>query len=609
MYLVFKKTANQQIANCKPRSQHRKNQLWRRVENRGRSIMKSNAVVVGSFRSLVLRVRFSIAPFSFRRYYAAFYSLMFLFSGISATCFAAPHPLAAAPPMGWNDWAHYQCNYTAQTIIENARALIKTGLAARGYNTVTIDDCWMQKTRDSQGNLQADTTRFPSGMKPVAQAVHALGLKFGIYEDAGYETCGRFAGSGEPNGGGEDHFVEDAKLFASWGVDYLKLDGCNVFVRKGESKEAAYRRVYKAQSAALRSVARPIVFSESAPAYFQGNPEWYTVLGWVRDYGQLWREGSDIQNFDIENPDLTRFSSVLWNYAYNLPLGRFQSPGNRNDPDFIIGGDSGMTLAETRSQLALWSMMSAPLILSSDLNTLSSAAIAILGNKSVLAIDQDPLGKMATLVQRTPSIDVLYKPLHGGDFAVAALNRGASEARIALSPAELGFSGDNCRLHAQDLWSDTVQSATPVLQATIASHDTALWRIHASVSCGSPARIGTITRIVPGAKKNLEGYTLCLAAPGQIESCLGTGAEAWILTSNGALKSSGDCLVASDGKAFIQACSASPEQHWHYALSGNLINASKGQCLTGNVADDGTQGLTLQPCGDNLLTQIWSLPN
>jgi alpha-galactosidase len=571
--------------------------------------MKSNAEEEVCFRSSVPRVRFSIAIFSCRRYHAVFYSLMFLFCGVSATCFAATDPLAATPPMGWNDWAHYQCNYTAQTIIANARALKKTGLAARGYNTVTIDDCWMQKSRDSHGNLQADPTRFPRGMKPVAQAVHALGLKFGIYEDAGYETCGRFAGSGEPNGGGEDHFVEDAQLFASWGVDYLKLDGCNVFVRNGESKEAAYRRVYKAESTALKSVERPIVFSESAPAYFQGDSEWYTVLGWVRDYGQLWREGSDIQNFETKNPDLSRFSSVLWNYAYNLPLGRFQNPGNWNDPDFIIGGDSGMTLAETRSQLALWSMMSSPLILSSDLNTLSSAAIAVLGNRSVLAIDQDPLGKMATLVHRTASIDVLLKPLRDGDFAVAALNRGASEAHIVLSPSELGFPGDSCSLHAHDLWSDAVRSATPVLQATIAAHDTAIWQIHASASCGSPARTGIITRIVPGAEKNLESYTYCLAAPGQIESCIGTVAEAWVVTSSGALKSSGGCLAASEGKAFIQPCSASPEQHWHYALSGNLINAGNGQCLTSDVTDAGTQGLTLQPCGDNLQTQIWSLPN
>ncbi len=171
--------------------------------------------------------------------------------------------------MGWNDWAHYQCNFNSQTILSNAKALVKTGLAARGYNTVTIDDCWMQKNRDASGNLQIDRTRFPQGVKPVGDAIHALGLKFGIYEDAGYATCGKFAGSGVPKGGGNDHFLQDAKLFASWGVDYLKLDGCNVYVPKGESMDGAYRKAYAAQHAALNAVGRPIVFSESAPAYFQ----------------------------------------------------------------------------------------------------------------------------------------------------------------------------------------------------------------------------------------------------------------------------------------------------------------------------------------------------
>ncbi|MGA9369952.1 MAG: glycoside hydrolase family 27 protein, partial [Steroidobacteraceae bacterium] len=322
--------------------------------------------------------------------------------------------LAATPPMGWNDWAHYQCDYTAATIVANARALVRTGLAARGYDTVTIDDCWMQKTRDSQGNLQPDPRLFPQGMKPVATAIHALGLKFGIYEDAGSETCGRFAGSGEPQGGGNAHFLADARLFASWGVDYLKLDGCNVYVRKGQSANDAYRAAYRAESVALAQVGRPIVFSESAPAYFQGQPAWYDVLSWVRGYGQLWREGTDMANYHTKNPPRTRFASVLWNYSYNLPLGRFQTPGNWNDPDFIIGGDVGMTLAESRSQLALWAMMSAPLILSSDIDRLTPAAVHILGNRAVLAVDQDPLGRMATLLRRSASSDVLIKPLRDG---------------------------------------------------------------------------------------------------------------------------------------------------------------------------------------------------
>ena len=518
-------------------------------------------------------------------------------------------PLAAIPPMGWNDWAHYQCGFTAQTILDNAKSLVKTGLAARGYKTVTIDDCWMQKTRDSHGNLQVDPQRFPHGMKPVADAIHNLGLKFGIYEDAGYETCGKFAGSGWPDGGGKDHFIQDARLFASWGVDYLKLDGCNIYVPDKSNKSAAYRKAYAAQNAALRSVGRPIVFSESAPAYFQGTPEWYDVLSWVRTYGQLWREGGDIANFHASKPDTVRFHSVLWNYAYNLPLGRFQKPGNWNDADFIIGGDNGMSLAETRSQLALWSMMSAPLILSSDLDKLSPQAVAILGNSAVISIDQDRLGRMATLVRRSPTMDILFKPLSGGDYAVAVLNHGDSAAQVQLHPIDFGFAANaNCRLDVRNLWSGAHQSSLPALQDEVSAHDTAIWRIHAASSCGKPARTGAITIISAGTHRTMEGYSRCLVASGEVEDCSGALAESWTVTRRGALKSSEGCLAVVDSRPVIEACAASKAQQWTYTLAGNLVN-SNGECLSNSDADGKLENLGMQTCGHNLPDQIWSLPN
>jgi alpha-galactosidase len=521
------------------------------------------------------------------------------------TAAAQAHPLASTPPMGWNDWAHYQCDFTAQTILDNAHALIKTGLASRGYNTVTIDDCWMQKDRDSKGNLQPDPKRFPQGMKPVAQAIHALGLKFGIYEDSGYATCGGFAGSGTPDGGGKPHFLADAKLFASWGVDYLKLDGCNLYMAPGESKDEVYRKAYQAESEALKRLRRPIVFSESAPAYFQGSPEWYDVLSWVRHYGQLWREGSDVANYHANDPDQSRFHSVMWNYSYNLPLGRYQSPGNWNDADFIIGGDGGMTLEESRSQLALWSMMSAPLILSSDVGKLSPAAITVLGNKDIIAIDQDPLGKMATLVRRTPSSDVLFKNLDGGAYAVAVLNRGNAPLQVGLRPSDLGFAGSNCRLDARDLWSGEDQHSTAILQSRIAAHDTAIWRIQPSSACGTPARRGTITRIVPDAQRTTEDYTRCLAAPGRIETCTGTAAESWTISAAGTLENAAGCLTADDKSVTVKSCDSSPGQSWSYSLAGNLVNGQSHLCLTGSR----TAGVSLQQCGHNAPAQIWSVPN
>lgn len=516
--------------------------------------------------------------------------------------------LALTPPMGWNDWAHYQCDYTAKTILKNAHALVRTGLAARGYDQVTIDDCWMRKQRSSNGNLQPNPKKFPFGMRVVGAQIHALGLKFGIYEDAGYATCGGFAGSGVPNGGGKAHFLQDARLFAKWGVDYLKLDGCNVYARKGESKYSAYRAAYRAEHAALRKVDRPIVFLESAPAYFQGTADWYDVLRWARKYGQLWREGSDIEIYDRKEPNRSRFASIMWNYDYNLELGRFQRPGNWNNADFIIGGDRGVTLAETRTQLALWSMMSTPLILSSNINKLSPAAIRILGNRAVISVDQDPLGRMATLLQRSPVMDLLMKPLIHHEYAVAVLNRSATPLHVAVSAAQLGFQNANCRFAVRNLWTGARHRSAGTLSAEIPAHDTDIWKIRPTAQCARPVRIGTITRIVPQASRNhhvAADYTRCLTAPGRVGQCTGTAAQSWHVTRSGAIESGGKCLAQSGSHVVLQACRHSRTQRWTYNLLGNLINRATHLCLTGPR----TGALTVRTCGHNLATQVWALPN
>jgi alpha-galactosidase len=577
---------------------------WSFARVRPNSLPRRDSMQLTKCAPAALRTSLSRLLPSFRR---ALLPAALAFTATLPTLAAPSAPLAPTPPMGWNDWAHYECGYSAQTILDNARALVRTGLAAAGYATVTIDDCWMQKDRDAQGNLQPDPRRFPQGMKSVVQAVHALGLKFGIYEDAGSATCAGFAGSGEPQGGGAAHFLQDARLFASWGVDYLKLDACNVYVPTGSTREAAYRKAYAAESAALKAVGRPIVFSESAPAYFLGTPDWYDVLTWVRAYGQLWREGTDIATYHGSEPNHPRFASVLWNYAYNLPLGRFQKPGNWNDADFIIAGDPGLTLAESRSQVALWSMMSAPLNLSSDVARLSPQALAILTNRAMLRVDQDPLGRMATLVRRGPSLDVLRKKLSGGDFAVAALNRGDTPAQVNLRPGDLGFSS-GCKVDARNLWSRSRQPAASALEATVAPHDTAVWRIHPSPACGAPARSGAIIQLVAGTHRSFDGYTRCLAAPGLVEDCAATPQEVWTIGPTGELQSSGECLTETNGQPAMQKCASAGTQRWTYTLAGNLVGADQ-RCLTAIRSYGPAPGLSLQTCAHNAGDQIWSLPN
>ncbi|MDF3290490.1 glycoside hydrolase family 27 protein [Streptomyces silvisoli] len=378
--------------------------------------------------------------------------------------------LAATPPMGWNDWSYYQCGINEKLILDQGRALVRSGLAAKGYNTVTTDDCWMTKDRDASGNLVSDPQKFPDGMAYVGRQLHAMGLKFGIYEDAGTQTCGGYAGSWQ-------HYDADARLFAKWGVDYLKLDGCNVPSVPGQSDEETYRQAYAGMSRALRDSGRRIVFSESAPAYFQGTSDWYTVLGWVARYGNLWREGTDIALG--QESGAAKWRSLLGNYDYNAPLEKYAGPGHWNDPDFLLVGDRGLTADESQTQMTLWAEMAAPLISSTDLTRLSAQALAILGNRDIIAVDQDRLGVQATRVVHTDTHDVLTRPLANGDRAVVFLNRGDTPLAISAPASALGF-GNAQHLYGKDLVTKRTSRYGGSVTVQVRPHATVMLRLHAS---------------------------------------------------------------------------------------------------------------------------------
>jgi alpha-galactosidase len=374
--------------------------------------------------------------------------------------------LALTPPMGWNDWSYYQCNIDEKLILDQGKALVTTGLAKKGYNTVTIDDCWMAGSRDKNGDLVADSTKFPDGMAYVGKQLHKLGLKFGIYEDAGTKTCGGYPGS-------LGHEAADAKRFASWKVDYLKLDGCNVPSVQGQQDDETYRQLYQKMSDALLHSGRKITFSESAPAYFQGTPQWYDVLSWTPAYGNLWREGTDIALGQNDG----KWNSIMHNYAYNVPLGAYAGPGHWNDPDFLLAGDSGLTADETQSQVLLWAEMAAPLISSTDLTQLSPSALAVLGNTDVIAVDQDPAGVQGHQVYSDASYDVLVKPLKGGDTAVVFLNKGDAAKTLTIGSPQLGYATGG-KFTAKDLVTKTTTPFTASLSATVPAHGTVMYRIH-----------------------------------------------------------------------------------------------------------------------------------
>jgi hypothetical protein len=377
--------------------------------------------------------------------------------------------------MGWNDWSYYQCNIDESLILQQGRALVSTGLAAKGYNTVTTDDCWMAGSRAADGSLQADPAKFPHGMAWLGQQLHGLGLKFGIYEDEGTRTCGGYPGTW-------DHEQQDANTFASWGVDYVKLDGCNVPSVAGQTRAQAYEQAYTKFSNALLATGRDMVFSDSMPAYFQNTGDWYDTIETASNISNLWREGTDV----VLAQGANKWSSILHNYSYNVPLGRYAGPGHWNDPDFLIAGDSGLTTDEMQSQMTLWAEMAAPLISSTDLTKLNPAALAILGNHDIIAVDQDKLGAQGSVVASGSNYDVLAKPLANGDVSVVLFNKADTAQTIQTTADSAGVPAAR-DYQLTDLVTKQRTETAGIIAAGVPPHGTVIYRVHAGAAKVAPA--------------------------------------------------------------------------------------------------------------------------
>jgi alpha-N-acetylgalactosaminidase len=340
---------------------------------------------------------------------------------------ASNNGLARTPPMGWMSWERFRCNtdcanYPDTCISENlfiqmADIIVRDGYQNVGYQYVSIDDCWLSKYRDSKGRLQPDPVRFPRGIKYLADYVHSKGLKLGIYEDFGNYTCAGYPGS--------QYFIDiDAHTFATWGVDYLKLDACNSEV---DDQPAGY----VAMALALNRTNRPIVFSCSLPVYqiIAGRQVNWTL---VTEICNLWRMYYDIQD------SWDSVMSIANYYAENADMLRSHAgPGHWNDPDMLIIGDFSLSIEEAKAQMALWSIWAAPLLMSNDLRTISSEYRAILQNREVIAVDQDPLGIQAKLLFHQNGWQIWYRPLATGEVAVVFFN---SNSDGMPSPISLKFS-------------------------------------------------------------------------------------------------------------------------------------------------------------------------
>ncbi|XP_051493009.1 alpha-N-acetylgalactosaminidase [Apus apus] len=348
---------------------------------------------------------------------------------------ALENGLALTPPMGWLAWERFRCNVDCQTdprnciserlFFEMADRLAEDGWRELGYEYINIDDCWSAKQRDAAGRLVPDPERFPSGIKALADYVHARGLKLGIYGDLGTHTCGGYPGTTL------DYVEQDAHTFAEWGVDMLKLDGC---YSSGKEQEEGYPEMARA----LNATGRPIVYSCSWPAYQGGLPPKvnYTILA---KFCNLWRNYEDIQDsWD------SVLSIVDWFSEHQDVLQPVAGPGHWNDPDMLIIGNFGLSFEQSRSQMALWTVMAAPLLMSTDLRSISPSAKEILQNRLMIQINQDPLGIQGRrIVKEKSHIEVFLRPLSQGASALVFFSRRTDMPfRYTTSLAKLHFPQD-----------------------------------------------------------------------------------------------------------------------------------------------------------------------
>ena len=411
--------------------------------------------------------------------------------------------LALTPPMGWNDWYQYRCNVTEDDVLANARALVSSGLARLGYDYVNLDDCWMAPTRAADGQLQADPTRFPDGIAWLAGQLHSMGLKLGLYESFGTTTCQKLPGS-------YGHYQQDADTFASWGVDFLKFDYCGV---PAGTTSASLEADYQEMSQDLVATGRDIVFSQELPvAAGDANPansNYLPYISYSSQIANMWRMAPDEgTNFD---------STVFGHLADDLPLASYAHPGAWNDLDMLMAGNTSFswTAQQQETQMSIWAEMASPLIDSSDLTSMSATTRQILGNRAVVAVDQDPLGQQGQLVAQQDGADIVAKPLADGDVAVLLANTSSSPQLVTTTARAAGL-GPAYAYAVHDLWAGTRRETAGTIAATVPAQSAVLLRV-SRLSAPATAVFPPLTSVAvsPDVPPAYPGSQFVVAQPGQ----------------------------------------------------------------------------------------------
>ncbi|HEY6494410.1 MAG TPA: glycoside hydrolase family 27 protein [Trebonia sp.] len=365
------------------------------------------------------------------------------------------------PVMGYNTWYQFRTSITESEVVRQARLLVSSGLAEAGYNCVNLDDAWMAAERTAHGELAGDVRKFPHGIGWLAGQIHDLGLRFGIYTAIGARTCQSFPGSW-------GHYDQDARTFATWGVDFVKVDDCGG-LPAGMTVDALTES-FRQFGAYLRHYNPAVVYSQELPIHQIGKPSFLAAVRSSAEFAHMWRVAHDEYPLTHENAS----PMILGHLAAALPLHPFAGPGHWNDLDMVAPGfpASGWTLADLRNQLSVWAMEASPLLISADIGALPPAALAALKNPHMIAIDQS--GEQCSTVIMNGQIEALMKPDPHGGIAVLFVNLGPGTGTGGFSLPELGIASGSATAH--NVWTGSTTTLGAV-SVTLEEGETTLVQI------------------------------------------------------------------------------------------------------------------------------------
>lgn len=375
--------------------------------------------------------------------------------------------LAKTPPMGWNSWNTFETQIDEKLVKETADYMVTSGMKDAGFSYIVLDDGWMAKERDGNGDLVADPIKFPSGMKALVDYVHAKGLKFGLYNCAGIKTCAGYPGT-------RGYEYQDARFYASLDIDFLKYDWCN-------TEGITAKEAYTTMSNALKNAKKPILFNMC---------EWGDNQPWTfgKAIANSWRISGDI--YPCYDCEFSHGSWSSWGFfkiaEMRKDIRQYSGPDHWNDFDMLEVGN-GMTYQEDKSHFALWCLLASPLIAGNDLRKMTPQTKEILTNKELIAINQDALGIQGFKYSENDGIPIWVKPLQNGDWAVSFFNKSTSEKEINFDWSKnpitdtvfnLNTSFETTNYAIRDLWNKKdLKTTKTVFKAKVSAHDVVTLRL------------------------------------------------------------------------------------------------------------------------------------